>query len=375
MDGRETLAGRYELRGVLGRGGMAIVHDGWDTRLGRAVAIKLLSPTSAADPEMRNRFITEARAAAALNHPNIVTVHDYGEHAGTPFIVMERLPGDTLAAHIARGPLHPAWVRAVLEDILSALAVAHGAGVLHRDIKPGNVLISADGQTAKVADFGIAKTDGATAHTMAGQVVGTLAYLSPERLAGAPASVSDDLYAVGVLAYEALSGRPPYPPGNPAAPLTVARPDLGVALTAAVDRAISPDPRQRFSDAGAMRAALTGTARMPPMPAPHPNTVVAPSSSYFVPAPSRGPARRRAVLAAVGAVGALAIGAAALVLNSSSAPPPATVNHTSAVPRPPSVAPPPPPAPVAPIDQPEQKGHGKGKGPGHGKGHAKKGED
>lgn len=372
MDGRETLAGRYELLGVLGRGGMATVHDGWDTRLGRAVAIKLLSPTSAADPEMRNRFITEARAAAALNHPNIVTVHDYGEHAGTPFIVMERLPGDTLAAHIARGPLHPARVRAVLTDILSALAVAHGAGVLHRDIKPGNVLISADGQTAKVADFGIAKTDGAPAQTMTGQVIGTLAYLSPERLSGAPASVSDDLYAVGVLAYEALSGRPPYPPSNPAVRLTGTRPDVDPALTAAVDRAMSPDPRQRFGDADAMRAALTGTA---PLPTTYPNTVVAPSASYFVPAPSNRPARRRAVLASVGIVGALAIGAAALVLHATLSPAPAPVNHTTAVPRPPAVAPPPPPAsPVAPIDQPG-KGHGKGKGPGHGKGHPKKSED
>jgi serine/threonine-protein kinase len=170
MNGGELLAGRYELRGVLGCGGMAEVRDGWDTRLKRPVAVKLLLPALSAQPDIRRRFEDEARSAAALNHPNIVSVHDFGEHEGTPYIVMERLPGETLADHIAQGPLPPDRVRAMLNDVLAALTVAHGAGVLHRDIKPGNILVSATGDTMKVADFGIAKTAGA-AQTMTGQII------------------------------------------------------------------------------------------------------------------------------------------------------------------------------------------------------------
>src|SRR5689334_5576990 len=151
MNGRETLADRYELRGLLGRGGMAEVHDGWDQRLNRPVAIKLLYPAVSADAEARRRFDAEARAAAALNHPNIVAVHDRGEHHGTPFMVMERLPGRTLADEIAMGPMAPPRVRAVLDDVLGALSSAHAAGIVHRDVKPGNVLIT-ETNAMKVAD-------------------------------------------------------------------------------------------------------------------------------------------------------------------------------------------------------------------------------
>ena len=175
MDGREVLADRYEVRGLLGRGGMAEVYDGWDLRLNRAVAIKLLHPGVGSDAEARRRFDAEARAAAALNHPNIVAVHDYGEHNGTPFIVMERLPGRTLADEVEMGPMAPGRVRAMLDDVLGALACAHAAGIVHRDVKPGNVLL-AQSNTMKVADFGIAKANG-TANTATGQIVGTMAYM------------------------------------------------------------------------------------------------------------------------------------------------------------------------------------------------------
>ena len=137
------LAGRYEVRGRLGRGGMAEVRDGWDTRLRRPIAIKLLHPAVSAQSGIRNRFDAEARAAAALNHPNIVAVHDSGEHDGTPFIVMERLPGETLAHQIARGPLSQERVHAMLDNVLAALTAAHRAAILHRDIKPGNILLAA----------------------------------------------------------------------------------------------------------------------------------------------------------------------------------------------------------------------------------------
>src|SRR3954453_11589788 len=248
MQAPELLGGRYELRGVLGRGGMAEVRDGWDTRLDRPVAIKLLYPVFTTQHDNRMRFEVEARAAAALNHPHIVSVHDSGEHAGTPYIVMERLSGQTLADVIAQGPLPQPQVRSILDDVLSALAVAHAAGILHRDIKPANILFSTSGQV-KVADFGVAKS-AASAHTQTGQIVGTMAYLSPDRITGRPASVADDLYAVGVVGYEALTARKPFMQEDIAPlaraitedqppPLTELRPDVDPRLIDVIERAMS----------------------------------------------------------------------------------------------------------------------------------------
>jgi serine/threonine protein kinase len=315
MTGHELLVDRYELRAVVGCGGMAEVRDGRDTRLDRAVAVKLMHPVLKAQPDIRRRFENEARSAAKLSHPNIVAVYDFGDHDGTPFIVMERLPGQTLSDLIARGPMPPQRVRAMLNDVLAALTVAHAAGVLHRDIKPGNVLISATGDSMKVADFGIAKTGGA-AHTMTGQIVGTMSYMSPERVSGAPASVADDLYAVGVMAYEALLARRAFPQDTPAAlaraimddppaPLSILRPDGDPILSAIIDRVMTRDPRQRFNSAEQMRAALAGDrntlfASVAPAvaAAPRPATKVlheplAPSATYFVPAAPRRRLSRR----------------------------------------------------------------------------------
>lgn len=391
MEGRDLLAGRYELRGVLGRGGMAEVHDGWDTRLQRPVAIKLLYPALAADPAMRRRFEDEARAAAALNHPNIVAVHDSGEHDGTPFIVMERLPGRTLADEIAAGPMPPPRVRAMMSDVLGALAAAHALGILHRDIKPGNILLPAVGDALKVADFGIAKTAGA-AHTATGQIVGTMAYLSPQRVTGAPASASDDLYAVGMMGYEALIGRRPYPQDHPAAvlraildeplpPVVAIRPDVDPALAATIDRAVARDPGLRFGSAAEMQAALLG--------APVPRTatkvmaqpVIAPSAAYFVaPKPERRPmSRERKLLIAAAALVGLVVGVLALATDPSS-----TTQSPQPVSTSTSVQPPPPPPPTtsaaptsaAPIIEapkpPKKGGPGNGRGNGNGNGNGKK---
>ena len=151
-----TLAGRYELVEVVGRGGMGEVWAARDLRLGRSVAVKLLNPTMASDGGVRERFETEARSAARLSHPSVVQVFDSGEHDGVPFLVMELLPGRTLADEVATGPLDPEPVRRIGIEVLGALEASHRAGVLHRDIKPSNVLLTADGR-AKVGDFGIAR--------------------------------------------------------------------------------------------------------------------------------------------------------------------------------------------------------------------------
>ena len=260
---------RYEIGPLLGRGGMAEVYAGTDRRLGRAVAVKLLAPEMAARSDVRNRFEAEARAAASLSHPNAVAVYDTGEHEGTPYIVMERLPGETLGDRIAAGPLDPAWVRTVADEVLGALGAAHAAGLVHRDVKPANVLLTADDH-AKVADFGIAKSAEAASGgdlTGTGQLIGTPAYLAPERLDGAPATPRADLWAVGVVLYEALSGARAYSGETPLAtaravaagahrPLDEVRPGLDPALGATVERAMDPDPARRFGSAAEMAAAV-----------------------------------------------------------------------------------------------------------------------
>ncbi|MFI2840115.1 serine/threonine-protein kinase [Mycolicibacterium sp. PDY-3] len=324
---QQPLGGRYELRGLLGRGGMAAVHDGWDTRLGRPVAIKLMDPT-AGD---RRRFESEARAVATLNHPNIVAVHDSGEHAGLPYLVMERLPGRTLADVFAAGPVPAQQVRALLSELLAGLAAAHAAGILHRDIKPANILVTAAGGI-KIADFGIAKSP-TSAHTMTGQVVGTLGYLSPQRLAGHPATVADDLYAAAMVAAEGLVGRIPLPHEN----LAALRPDADAALVTAIQRALAADERVRFASAEQMLAALSarpGTLVLD-QPLPDPATVM-----VAVPRPR---SRRRTVLAMAGGAVALLVLLAAFLVDTASR------NGTpTPAPRPSATS----PSPVAPVSSP-----------------------
>ncbi|MFV9428564.1 serine/threonine-protein kinase [Rhodococcus rhodochrous] len=329
MTVHKVLDGRYELSGLLGVGGSGEIHDGWDTRLHRPVAVKLLGREVGSRPDVRRRFEVEARAAAALNHPRIVAVYDTGEHDGRPYIVMERLPGRTLADDIARGPLPDDRVRTVLAGILEALVAAHGAGILHRDIKPANVLVAENGEI-KVADFGIAKSVGDDL-TRTGELVGTVAYLSPDRITGHPASVTDDLYAVGIVGYESLCGRRPFAEDNILAlaraithdrpqPLTELRPDAHPGLVAVIERAMAREPSDRFRSAHEMLSALqnsdgyrTATTRLPAGMAVDPTTTV-------------GTDRSRGVLVAAGLtlVGALAVGGLALGFGRGDSPPAAT---------------------------------------------------
>ena len=247
---------------------MGEVWSALDLRLHRSVAVKLLGPQIASDAGVRQRFEGEARAAARLNHPNVVAVYDSGEHEGTPYLVMELLPGRTLADELAEGPVEPGRARRLGVQILDALAASHEAGVLHRDIKPGNVLLAADG-SAKVGDFGIAKSTEGLNLTSTGMIVGTAGYLAPERLAGDPATPRTDLYSVGVVLYEALSGHKPFEADTPMGllravdehrpvPLAEARPGLDPVLAATVERAMAKDSAHRFGSAREMASALGG---------------------------------------------------------------------------------------------------------------------
>jgi len=409
MEGPGVLGGRYELRGVLGFGGMAEVRDGWDNRLNRPVAVKLLHPGMSSQAEMRDRFKVEARAAAALNHPNIVGVYDFGLDGPTPFIVMERLSGETLGDQIALGPLPQAQVHGVLRDVLAALAVAHEAGMLHRDIKPGNILLS-DSGGVKVADFGIVKAPGSV-RTTTGQLVGTLAYLSPDRIAGVPASVTDELYAVGVVGYEALTARKPFVQEDIAPlaraiteddppPLAELRPDVDARLVDVIERAMSRDPSRRFGSAEEMARALgTGVAEgRSALVAPTPSATFRQLTAYVSPprygpvsAPSAvvptvvryEPNRIRKVVGTAAVLGALAVTALALALDSTpttvpNAPEPVGISTTALPPTVATAVPPPVVQSVAPSPIPvvesaatvreEPVGSNKDGGGGNGKG-------
>jgi serine/threonine protein kinase len=387
MDGREVLADRYEVRGLLGRGGMAEVYDGWDLRLNRAVAIKLLHAGVSSDAEARRRFDAEARAAAGLNHPNIVAVHDCGEHNGTPFIVMERLPGRTLADEIEMGPMAPGRVRAMLDDVLGALASAHTAGIVHRDVKPGNVLLT-QSNMMKVADFGIAKANG-TANTATGQIVGTMAYMSPARVAGAPASFADDLYAVGVVGYEALIGRRPFDQDNPVSllrailddpppPIEAVRRDVDPALSAVINGAMTRDGNG-FGSADQMRDVLAGTNRRPATKVMAAPMFESEQSEQYLVAPlrhRRPMSRGRKLLLAAAALVGLTVTVLVLALDPSSTnQPPQPVSSSTAVPPPPPVSSPPPssnPVPVVQEPPGPPKKKPEGRGPGNGNGNKKR---
>lgn len=209
----EQLAdGRYELGETLGSGGMGLVRKAHDHRLGRSVAIKLLADNLAADPIARERFLREARAAAAIANPNVVAVYDVGDEAGRPYLVMELVDGPSLAAVIRdQGPLPVSRVTEIAADALEGLEATHLAGIVHRDVKPGNLLTTPSGQV-KLTDLGVAEAADAPGLTRTGMVVGTRTYLAPERCAGGVADASTDLYALGVTFVELLFGPAPDDP-------------------------------------------------------------------------------------------------------------------------------------------------------------------
>jgi len=251
------IGGRYRIDGLLGEGGMARVFGAFDERLERPTAVKILRAETRALPGMRERFQQEALIAARLVHPRIVAVLDFGEDHASSYLVMERLPGSTLRDEIiARGPLSPSRVLLVMAETLDALAAAHARGVLHRDIKPSNILLEQDGHT-KITDFGIAKSFDVRASptplrddaTITGVVLGTPGYLAPERRSGQLATVQSDVYAVGAVMVEALTGRRLGP--DPVPTESIPPPLRDVAR-----RAMATDPRRRFTSAKEMLQAL-----------------------------------------------------------------------------------------------------------------------
>lgn len=205
-----VLGGRYRLDRLLATGGMGEIWQACDGLLERAVAVKIPRAEFANDPAFHSRFQAEARHAAALAHPNVATVYDFGTGAEAPYLVMELVEGTSLAELLATGrPLPAERVRRLIREVAAALEVAHAAGVCHRDIKPGNLLLRPDGSVV-VTDFGIARAVDSAAVTQVGTLVGTAYYVSPEQVSGAPAGPPSDMYALGVLAYECLTGRRPY---------------------------------------------------------------------------------------------------------------------------------------------------------------------
>jgi eukaryotic-like serine/threonine-protein kinase len=258
------VADRYELAQLIAIGGMGEVWRARDVVLDRPVAVKLLRSEHAGDAAFLARFRDEARHAAGLAHPNIATVHDYGEQDGWAFLVMELVEGESLAARLARtGPAAAAAVVGVLGQVGDALAVAHRAGIVHRDVKPANILLTPDGRV-KLTDFGIAKAVGGSSHTASGVVVGTARYLSPEQATGAPTSPASDVYALGLVAYEMLAGQPPFTgPNDVAIALAHVRDlppslpaDVPPTLTMLIGESLAKDPARRPHDGAAFTARL-----------------------------------------------------------------------------------------------------------------------
>ena len=261
----ETLAGalegQYRLQREVGRGGMGIVYVANDERLDRLVAIKTLPPHLGNDAVVRDRFLREARTAAALSHPNIVPVHRADEIGGSVFFVMGYVDGESLAHRIQRaGPLKPSELLPILHDVLDALGYAHTRGVIHRDVKAENILLDAHTHRAMVTDFGIARVAASAPMTATGTVLGTVTYMSPEQVAGDQIDGRSDLYSLGVLAFYALAGRFPFESETPSAVLVAhvtktppllrdVASHVPESVASIVDRLLQKDPGERYETA------------------------------------------------------------------------------------------------------------------------------
>ncbi|MFQ2840262.1 serine/threonine-protein kinase [Mycobacterium sp. TY813] len=371
-----TLSGRYRLQRLIATGGMGQVWEAVDSRLGRRVAVKVLKQEFSQDPEFIERFRAEARTTAMLNHPGIAQVHDYGESAmdgegRTAYLVMELVNGEPLNSVLKRtGRLSLRHALDMLEQTGRALQIAHAAGLVHRDVKPGNILITPTGQV-KITDFGIAKAVDAAPVTQTGMVMGTAQYIAPEQALGHDATPASDVYALGVVGYEVVSGKRPFtgdgaltvamkhikepPPPLPA--------DLPPNVRELIEITLVKNPSQRYRSGGPFADAVAAVraGRRPPRPSQSPPpgraapaAIPSATPARIAPAPAtrttaprraagghRPPARRtfssgqRALLWAAGVLGALAIIIAVLIVINSKgdnqpSPPPTVTNTGSA---------------------------------------------
>jgi eukaryotic-like serine/threonine-protein kinase len=362
------LGGRYEVESRLGEGGMAMVFGGVDRLLGRKVAIKVLARHYARDRTAVERFRREAQAAAGLNHPNVVSVFDTGSDDGVHYIVMEHVDGTTLADEIKEhGPVPPGRAALIAVDVCRALASAHEKGMVHRDVKPGNVLLASDG-SVKVTDFGIARVASSEALTATGSVMGTASYLSPEQARGGDIDARSDIYSLGCVLYEMLTGRPPFDGDTPLSiaykhvqedppPPSSINPAVPADIESVVSRAMAKKPGDRFKSAAEMarnlqEAAPTGPMETAVMIPTGEATEVLParqSPTRTAPLPEIAARQRRWMVAAAAA--ALAVLGVALAvtlgrerpLTASSPQPtsPATTSPPPASPTPPPTTPPP----------------------------------
>lgn len=274
---------RYRLDSRIATGGMGEVWRATDTVLGRQVAVKVLKHEYADDPSFRSRFETEAQHAAALHHPNVASVFDFGEidnqdGSGTtrPFLVMELVPGQPLSALLRGGePMDPTAAADLVAQAADAIAAAHAMDIVHRDVKPANLLVTPEGRV-KITDFGIARAADAVALTQTGQLMGTPHYISPEQAEGRPATNASDIYALGVVLYECLAGRRPFAGDTPVTtalahmrdPVPPLPHEVPEHLRAVAGRALAKKPTDRFASAAEMAMALRAAPAIAPAPAP-----------------------------------------------------------------------------------------------------------
>src|SRR5437660_181145 len=256
LDFQSAIAGRYSLERELGRGGMGVVYLAREVRLDRPVAIKLLPPSKASDPKLRERFLREARTAAKLSHPNIIPIHAVEEIGEFMFFAMAYIEGETLTERVRRrGPMAPSEASRVLRDVAWALAYAHGQGVIHRDVKPDNILLESNGRVL-VADFGIASVVAGAGALSTGEVVGTPEFMSPEQALGEAVDARSDLYSLGIVGYFACSAALPFEADKatdvlakqvtePAPPLSAVAPLVPRRLAQAIHRCLAKDPADR----------------------------------------------------------------------------------------------------------------------------------
>ncbi|MFC5285505.1 serine/threonine-protein kinase [Actinokineospora guangxiensis] len=342
----QLLADRYRLSRRIAVGGMGEVWEAADTRLDRAVAVKVLKPELCGDAEFLHRFRTEARTTASLNHPGIAAVHDYGETAAivdgpkdTAYLIMELVEGEPLAAIVSRdGRMNADRVLDILEQAGFALQAAHERGYVHRDVKPGNILITPSG-VVKLTDFGIAKAADAAPVTRSGMVMGTAHYIAPEQALGHEAEPASDVYSLAVVGYECLMGHRPFLSENA---VTVAMmhirdappplpPDVPPGARAVIEATLVKDPRRRYGSGGEFAAAVAAVRAGRPLPAPtgyaraghpgtHPGMHPVQGTGTFAPVPPPAPQERSRtglwvtiVVLAVALIAALAIGLPAVM--------------------------------------------------------------